>query len=152
VKGTGTMNTTTGGTEMKNTITPTVGMSVSYQIGSDTYHEIIIKTERNARTIHTVNADVVCGFWHETLEQWNSNNETAKASKTIIAFQDRMECCVAYEMSWNDGTTEERANAIAFDRLTSKYTKRADGSYRTAGSDHGFCQLNSQREYLDPSF
>lgn len=137
---------------METTITPTVGMSVSYQIGSDTYHEIIIKTERNARTIHAVNADVVLGFWNETLEQWNSNNETAKASKTIIAFRDRMESAVAYEMSWNDGMTEERANAISFDRLTSKYTKRADGSYRTAGADYGFCRLNSQHEYRDPSF
>lgn len=133
-------------------ITPTVGMSVSYQIGSDTYHEIIIMTERNARTIYTVNADVVLAFHNETLEQWNMNKPTVKAEKTVHAIISRIKDAIAYEMSWNDGMTEERANTIAFDRLTSKYTKRADGSYRTAGKDHGFCYLNSQREYLDPSF
>jgi len=137
------MNTTT--------TTPNIGMSVSYCIGSDSYHEIIVKTEKNARTILTARADELLFFAGAELDKWNALTEEAREFETIKAFNKLMEESLAYEMSWRD-TTLEDATRISFARATNKYTKRNDGSYLTAGKNFGAIILNSQRRYMAPEF
>jgi hypothetical protein len=70
-------------------VKPTVGMSVSMGIGSDSYHEIIVKMERNAKTIYTMSARSVIGG--VALSDWNEMPESIKAKRAADAMQDQLE-------------------------------------------------------------
>ncbi len=137
------MNTTT--------VTPRVGMSVSYHIGSDSYHEMIIKTEKNARIILTVRADLVLRNAGLTLQEWNELSEKEQESATVKAFDAHIQELLAYEMKWGD-TTIEVATRRIHNRCMNKYTKRNDGSYMTANKNFGAITLNSQYSYLALEF
>ena len=126
-------------------------MSVSYHIGSDSYHEIIVKTEKNARTILSARADSILFYAGVQLDEWNALTEEEQETETIKAFTKLMEESLAYHKSWGDISVED-ATRIAFARATNKYTKRNDGSYKTAGKTFGWVSLNSQRRYMAPEF
>ena len=133
------------------TATPRIGMSVSYCIGSDSYHEIIVKTEKNARTILTARADSILINAGLILDEWNDLTEEEQEKVTVKGFNALIQEMIAYEMSWGD-TTLEDATRIAHADVTKKYTKRNDGSYMTAGKNFGWVSLNSQRRYMAPEF
>lgn len=123
-----------------------MGASVSYAIGSDAYHHIIIATERSSRNIVTTHISNVLHFLNETLEQWNQRDFTSK----IVAANR-----VHYLMTDNAinalGSKEEGVRWVKT-HMTSTFTLRKDGSYRMKGNDHGYLHIGSDREYLDPSF
>ncbi len=141
----------TGGKEMETKTTPAIGMSVSYAIGSDSYHEIIVDLKRNGRTIITTRASVILNCAEMNLEQWNELTATERQEKTIAFWNQMMADEIAHELSYGD-TDIETAAKWAMNQIGRTYTLRADGSYRSQGSKYGFIRLNSQRAYQSPEF
>ena len=65
--------------ETLSQVKPAIGMSVSMGIGSDSYHQIIVKMERNAKMIYTMPARTVLGGVAQ--EDWNALPESIKAKR-----------------------------------------------------------------------
>lgn len=126
--------------------TPQVGMSVSMHIGSDSYHEIVVKTERNAKVIYTMSAGVIFRALTCTLEEWNSRSPEAKKMLAANVFVNR----IASELA--SGESLEEAMRQNTDCYTYRATGRNAGRYVEKGSDHCRLKLNSQYHYMDPSF
>lgn len=122
------------------------GSSVSYRIGSDAYHHIIIHTERSSRTIITTHISNVLHFLNETLEQWNQRDFTSK----IIASNRALHLMTNHAISIL-GSKQEGIHWTET-HMTKTFTLRKDGSYRLKGQEHGFLTIGSDYEYRDPSF
>jgi hypothetical protein len=144
-------NTTTGGTEMETKTTPAIGMSVSYAIGSDSYHQIIVEIARNGKTIRTAPAEAIINHSGMTLEQWNTATETTRKAETLAAWNQMISQATAYEMSWGD-IDAEKAERLSIKGMSDTYTLRQNGCYMTQGANFGYIHLNDQSEYRDPSF
>ena len=121
--------------ETLNQVQPKVGMSVSMSIGSDTYHEIIVRITRNGKTIETLDARRVLGG--VSYEDWTATPESIRSThiNNLLAevLKARME---------DYGTSQ----------LRSTYTMRSNGRFCKKSYNCGWITLNSTREYLDPSF
>jgi hypothetical protein len=131
--------------------TKTIGMSVAYGIGSDSYHEIIVDLKRNGRTIITTRADVILNCAEINLEQWNELTAIERQEKTIAFWNQMMADAIVHELSYGD-TDIETATRWAMNQIGRTYTLRADGSYRSQGNKYGCVRFNSQREYQSPEF
>ena len=116
-------------------IQPKLGMSVSMSIGSDTYHEIIVRITRNGKTIETLDARSVLGG--VSYEDWTNTPESIRLTHINNLLAEVLEARM-----------EER-NAT---QLRSIYTMRSNGQFAKKGINCGWITLNSTREYLDPSF
>jgi hypothetical protein len=112
-----------------------LGMSVSMSIGSDTYHEIIMRITRNGKTIETLPANIVLGGM--SYEDWTNTPESIRYTHINNLLTEVLEA-----------RFEER-NAT---QLRSIYTMRSNGEFAKKGMNCGWITLNSTREYLDPSF
>jgi hypothetical protein len=127
-------------------VKPTVGMSVSMGIGSDSYHEIIVKMERNAKTIYTMSARSVIGG--VALSDWNEMPESIKAKRAADAMQDQLEL---FRQEFPT-MSEEWAMRQQVKCYTYRNTGRRAGKYVAKGSTCCTLILDDQYEYLDPSF
>ena len=116
-------------------VKPKVGMSVSMSVGSDTYHEIIVRITRNGKTIETLPAGKVLGGM--SYENWAITPESIRLTHINNLLAQVLEARL-----------EER-NAT---QLQSVYTMRSNGQFAQKGINSGWITLNSTREYLDPSF
>ena len=116
-------------------VKPKVGMSVSMSVGSDTYHEIIMRITRNGKTIETLPAKKV--LEGVSYENWTSAPESIRLTHINNLLARVLEA-----------RFEER-NAT---QLQSVYTMRSNGQFAKKGINSGWITLNSTREYLDPSF
>jgi hypothetical protein len=138
-KGKGTMET------KKETIKPEVGMSVTYYIGSDAYHEVIVDITRNGRNVLVMSADEVLGG--VSVSDWNAipmSVRTLHARKAWIDFMAKVH---------ENEPDEEFANRlIERVRNGNTFTLRQDGYYISKGSNCGYLKLNSTYAHLDPSF
>lgn len=125
---------------------PEIGMSVSMGIGSDSYHQIIVKMERNSKTIYTMPARVVLGG--VSLNDWNALPESIKAKRAADALDIEIETLKKEFPTARDGW--------AFEYATKCYTHRTKRSgqvyYGAKGTDYCWLTLDSQYTYLDPSF
>ena len=126
---------------------PEIGMSVSMGIGSDSYHRIIVKMERNAKTIYTMSARKVLGG--VALEDWNALPESIKAKRATDALQQELDF-------WN-AEYADQPEIFGADWMMSQVTKcftyRAKaGYYAKKGSDYCWLSLNDQYEYSSPEF
>jgi hypothetical protein len=121
--------------ETVNEVKPRVGMSVSMGIGSDTYHEIIVRITRNGKTIETLNANTVLGGM--SYEDWTNTPESIRLTHINKLLAEVL---------------ESRMEDYNSTQLRSIYTLKSNGRYSTKGYDFGWITLNSTREYLDPSF
>jgi len=121
--------------ETRNQVKPEVGMSVSMSIGSDTYHEIIMRITRNGKTIETLNARTVLGGM--SYEDWTNTPESIRLTHINNLLAEVLEA-----------RFEER-NAT---QLSSIYTLRSNGMFCKKSNNCGWVTLNSTRQYLDPSF
>ena len=129
----------------KETIKPEIGMSVTYYIGSDAYHKIIVDITRNGRNVLVMNADSVLGG--VSVSDWNAIPMSVRAlhaRKTWANFKTEMfaiepDVAVAYR---------------EIDRVRNRntFTLRNDGDYMKKGQNCGYLKLNSTYAYLDPSF
>ena len=122
--------------------TPKIGMSVSMGIGSDSYHEIIVKIERNGKTIYTLPARTVLGGVE--LTDWNATPESIKAKRAVDALEIQVEGRKELFPTMREGW--------AFESATRCYTYRKNGRYAEKGANYCWVSLNSQYEYRDPSF
>ena len=132
-------------------IIPTVGMSISYGIGSDCYHEIIIDVTRNGRSFRSVPATLVYNNIPPTDKDWFTRTAEDKAwfanyayCRAYINWINDMRR--AFDMSIADATGYVEA------RIGTNFTMRKDGSYRPKGSNFGYASLDTSYEYRDPSF
>jgi hypothetical protein len=131
-------------------VKPAIGMSVSMGIGSDSYHQIIVKMERNAKTIYTMSARKVLGG--VALEDWNALPESIKAKRAADALQQ--------DLDFLNAVYADQPEIFGADWMMSQatkcYTYRATGQnaghYAKKGSDYCWLTLNEQYEYSDPSF
>ena len=121
--------------ETLNEVKPKVGMSVSMSIGSDTYHEIIVRITRNGKTIETLDARSVLGG--VSYEDWTATPESIRLTHINNLLAEVLEA-----------RFEER-NAT---QLGSIYTQKSNGRFSMKGCNFGWITLDSNREYLDPSF
>jgi len=135
---------------METKTTPAIGMSVSYGIGSDSYHEIIIDMKRNGRTITTTSAESLLKEVGMDIEQWNALTDEARAEHTIKAWETISNEMIKYLIDC--GFSVSSAQQTVMGSYADSYTLRADGSYRSQGSKYGFIRLNSQRAYQSPEF
>jgi hypothetical protein len=121
--------------ETLNQVKPQLGMSVSMSIGSDTYHEIIVRITRNGKTIETLNAGTVLGGM--PYEDWANTPETIRLThiNNLLA-----------------GVLEARMEERNATQLNSIYTLRSNGRFCKKSHNCGWVTLNSTRQYLDPSF
>ena len=126
----------------ETTTIPKVGMSVSMGIGSDSYHEIIVRIERNAKTIYTMNAKLVLGG--VALEDWDALPESVKAKRAVDAMNDQVELFKEEFPTMPEGWAEKQQVHI--------YTLKGNGRYSMKGGNYGWITLNDNYEYLDPSF
>ena len=121
--------------ETVSEVKPKVGMSVSMSIGSDTYHEIIVRITRNGKTIETLDARRVLGG--VSCEDWTNTPESIRLTHINNLLAEVLEARME-----DYGTTQ----------LRSTYTMRDNGRFCKKGYNCGWITLNSTREYLDPSF
>lgn len=121
--------------ETLNEVKPKVGMSVSMSIGSDTYHEIIVRITRNGKTIETLDARKVLGGL--SYEDWTNTPESIRLTHINNLLAEVLEA---------------RMEDYGTSQLRSAYTMRSNGSFGKKGYNCGWITLNSTREYLDPSF
>lgn len=132
------------------TVKPELGMSVSMGIGSDSYHEIIVKMERNNKTIYTMSARQVLGG--VALSDWNALPESIKAKRAADALQQQLDFFEADEIEHG----YKMSKGYAMGQATRCYTYRATGSnagdYARKGTNYCWITLNDQYEYFDPSF
>lgn len=136
---------------METKTTPAIGMSVSYGIGSDSYHEIIVEITRKGKTIRTASAEAIINHSGMTLEQWNTATKTTRKIETLAAWNQMISEAIAYEMSWGD-TDLEKVAKWSINRMSHTYTMRQNGRYMTQGATFGSINLDDQYEYRDPSF
>ena len=127
------------------TIKPEVGMSATYHIGSDAYHEIIVDITRNGRSVLTLDARTVLGG--VSLEDWNAMPQDIRASRARKAWLNLLASIV--EDSDDDIDAMFTANRL---RNDGTYTVRKSGEFFKKGTNYGWLKLNSQYSYLDPSF
>jgi hypothetical protein len=133
--------------ETVNEVKPVIGMSVSMGIGSDSYHQIIVKMERNAKTIYTMSARKVLGG--VALEDWNALPESIKAKRAADALQQ--------DLDFLNAEYADQPEIFGADWMMSQATKcftyRAKaGYYAKKGSDYCWLALNDQYEYSSPEF
>jgi hypothetical protein len=118
-------------------VNPEVGMSVSYSIGSDSYHQIIMRITRNGKTIETLNADDVLGGL--SYENWLATPQSIRLAHINNVLQKTL---AFIEEEY------ERPNP----QLRHIFTLCSDGHYRSRGTQSGSLYLNSTHQYFDPSF
>jgi hypothetical protein len=118
-------------------VKPEVGMSVSYSIGSDSYHQIIMRITRNGKTIETLNADDVLGGL--SYENWLATPQSIRLAHINNVLQKTL---AFIEEEY------ERPNP----QLRHIFTLCSDGHYRSKGTQSGSLYLNSTHQYFDPSF
>jgi len=135
-----------GKMETLNQVQPKVGMSVSMGIGSDSYHQIIVKMERNSKTIYTMPARWVIGGILKN--DWNELPESIKAKRSADALQVAIENLVRDFPTMREGWALEQATKC----YTYRSTGRRAGRYVAKGDSYCILDLDSQYEYLDPSF
>jgi hypothetical protein len=134
----------------QETIIPEVGMSVTYYIGSDAYHRIVVAKARNSRVVYTMNAEKVLGnldlqTWQElpaSIRRTSARNAWVNSIRNI--FQDAQELYPTDEATVNN-IVKRWKDGFAF-------TLRNDGYYISKGQNCGHLKVNSTYEYLDPSF
>ena len=133
-----------GGQNMETVseVKPKIGMSVSMGIGSDSYHEIIVKMERNAKTIYTMSSRIILGGI--ALDDWNALPESIKAKRAVDAMNDQAELFKREFPTMREGWAEEQQISV--------YTQKSNGRYSMKGCNFGWITLDCTREYLDPSF
>jgi hypothetical protein len=136
--------------ETVNQVTPALGMSVSMGIGSDSYHEIIVKMERNSKVIYTMSARQVLGG--VALEDWNEMPESIKAKRAADALQQRLDFLEADELKYGSKMSEGYFMGHATRCYTYRATGRKAGRYAEKGGKYCWITLNDQYEYSDPSF
>lgn len=127
-------------------VTPKIGMSVSMGIGSNSYHEIIVKIERNSKTIYTLPARTVLGGVE--LTNWNETPENIKAKRAADALQEMLD---SLNEEYGDDPETFGADWIMA-RAAKCYTYRKSGYYARKGSDHCWLSLNDQYSYSSPEF
>lgn len=127
------------------TTTPEIGMSATYYIGSDAYHEIIVDITRNGRSVLALGARQVLGG--VSLEDWNAMPQYIRASRARKAWRNLVASIV-------EDSGDESSAMIYIDgiRNRSTYTLRKSGEFFKRGTNFGYLKLNSQYEYSDPSF
>lgn len=127
------------------TTTPEIGMSVTYYIGSDAYHEIIVDITRNGRSVLTLGAQQVLGG--VSLEDWNAMPQDIRASRARKAWLNLVASIV-------EDSHDENSAMVYIDgiRNGSTFTLRNSGEFLLKGKDFGYLKLNSQYQYSDPSF
>ncbi len=137
-----------GGQNMETVseVKPKIGMSVSMGIGSDSYHQIIVKMERNSKTIYTMPARWVIGGILKN--DWNELPESIKAKRSADALQVAIENLVRDFPTMREGWALEQATKC----YTYRSTGRRAGRYVAKGDSYCILDLDSQYEYLDPSF
>ena len=123
--------------ETLNQIKPKVGMSVSYAIGSDSYHQIIMRITRNGKTIETLDAGYLLGGI--SYDNWLATPQSIRLTHINNVLKERL--ALAKELY---GKTNPQLKNI--------FTLCSDGHFRTKGTRSGNLYLNSSCEYLDPSF
>lgn len=121
--------------ETLNQVKPQLGMSVSMSIGSDTYHEIIVRITRNGKTIETLNASKVLGGMSN--EDWTNTPQSIRLTHINNLLQEVLEA---------------RLEDYNTDQLRSVYTLRSNGKFCKKSYNCGWVTLNSTRQYLDPNF
>lgn len=121
--------------ETLNQVKPEVGMSVSMSIGSDTYHEIIVRITRNGKTIETLSADTVLGGM--SYEDWTNAPESIRLTHINNSLAKAL---------------EYRKEEYDLNQLYSIYTLRSNGKFCKKSFNCGWVTLNSTRQYLDPNF
>jgi hypothetical protein len=127
--------------------TPKIGMSVSMGIGSNSYHQIIVKMERNSKTIYTMPARIVLGG--VALSDWNELPESIKAKRAADALQQDLDFLNA---EFGDNPKVFSADWM-MSQATKCFTYRAKaGYYAKKGSDYCWLALNDQYEYSSPEF
>ena len=129
---------------------PEIGMSVSMGIGSDSYHRIIVKMERNAKTIYTMSARKVLGG--VALEDWNALPESIKAKRATDALQQELDFWNAEYADQPEIFGADWIMGRATNCYTYRTTGRNAGHYAEKGSVYCWLTLNSQYQYSDPSF
>ena len=117
------------------TTIPKVGMSVCYSIGSDAYHQIIVRITRNGKTIETVDARRVLGGM--SYEDWTNTPESIRLTHINNVLAEVLEA------RYEDYNSTQLSNI---------YTLRSNGRFCSKGYNCGWITLNSNYEYLDPSF
>ena len=118
-----------------NQVKPEVGMSVSMGIGSDRYHQIIVRITRNGKTIETLSARTVLGGM--SYEDWANTPESIRLTHINNLLTKVLEA-----------RFEERNT----NQLHSIYTLRSNGKFCKKSYNCGWVTLNSTRQYLDPNF
>lgn len=116
-------------------VKPEVGMSVSYEIGSDSYHQIIMRITRNGKTIETLDAKYVLGG--VSYENWSAMPQSVRLTHINKVLEERL--------SLIKETTGKS-------HLRDIFTLCSDGHYRRKGTQSGNLYLNSTYQYLDPNF
>ena len=127
------------------TITPEIGMSATYFIGSDAYHEIVVDVTRNGKSVLTLHADRVLGG--VSLADWNEMPQGIRSMRARKAWIDLLASVVE-----NSDNETEAMWTIQRIRNSGSYTLRKSGEYLKKGTNFGWLKLNSQYSYLDPSF
>jgi hypothetical protein len=125
--------------------TPEIGMSATYFIGSDAYHEIIVDITRNGKSVLTLSADRVLGG--VSLADWNSVPQSVRAIRARDTWIELIAGIV-------DNADDESDAMWTTDRIRNSgtYTLRKSGEFFKKGTNYGWLKLNSQYSYLDPSF
>jgi hypothetical protein len=118
-----------------NQVKPEVGMSVSMGIGSDRYHQIIVRITRNGKTIETLSADTVLGGM--SYEDWTNAPESIRLTHINNSLAKAL---------------EYRKEEYNLNHLYHIYTQKTNGEFSMKGCNYGWLTLNSTREYSDPSF
>jgi len=136
--------------ETANEVKPTLGMSVSMGIGSDSYHEIIVEMERNSKVIYTMSARQVLGG--VALSDWNEMPESIKAKRAADALQQQLDFLEADELKYGSKMSDGWFMSHATRCYTYRATGRNAGQYARKGTDYCWITLNDQYEYSDPSF
>jgi hypothetical protein len=136
--------------ETVSEVKPAIGMSVSMGIGSDSYHEIIVKMERNSKTIYTMRESQVLGG--VALEDWNALPESIKAKRAADALQQDLDHFTEQYGEEIQVFGADWAMSQATNCYTFRTTGRKAGHYAMKGSKYCWLKLGSQRSYLDPSF
>ena len=136
--------------ETLSQVKPAIGMSVSMGIGSDSYHQIIVKMERNAKMIYTMPARTVLGGVAQ--EDWNALPESIKAKRAADALEQILD---ALNEEYGDDAELFGAEWM-MSQATKCYTFRSTGTgaghYGRKGTDYCWIKLNDQYEYSSPEF
>ena len=131
-------------------VKPEIGMSVSMGIGSDSYHQIIVKMERNSKTIYTMSARKVLGGVAQS--DWNALPESIKAKRAADALQQDLDFLNAEYADQPEIFGADWMMSQATKCYTYRSTGQNAGHYARKGSDYCWLTLNDQYEYSDPSF